>query len=254
MARIARPRARRPGGASPRPAIWASYDMRPTSRKPGRLAIAAASARAWSGACTGERRTPTCTRPPASRQEASRSRQSRISDCLRCTASMRSSCSALSTIRVTPARSSIVVGQVDAGRPGPRSDRRRRASSVTPPRTSQIASARVYASTPCQPGRREHPGEQLAAAHRLAGDPQRLAGGAGDQRVGVGVEGGEVDDRERRVEVRGRPVEAFPLGVFDWFTGHNCTRSGCGCNAKHPRVLGARLSGASSPRRPAGCG
>ena len=36
-----------------------------------------ASAAASSGACTGDRRTPTCTRPPAARREASRSRQTR---------------------------------------------------------------------------------------------------------------------------------------------------------------------------------
>ena len=55
-------------------------------------------------------------------------------------------------------------------------------------------------AVPAGPG--QHPFEQRAAAHRLAGDPDRLAAGAGGQRGGVGVEGGQVDDRERRLEVR----------------------------------------------------
>ena len=44
-------------------------------------------------------------------------------------------------------------------------------------RRSQIASGSVYAITPCQPGRASTSREHLAAAHRLAGDPDRLAGG-----------------------------------------------------------------------------
>jgi hypothetical protein len=54
----------------------------------------------------------------------------------------------------------------------------------------------------------EHPGEEFAAADGLAGDPDRLAGGAADQVVGVGVEGFEIDDRERGVQVGGGAVVA----------------------------------------------
>ena len=68
-------------------------------------------------------------------------------------------------------------------------------------------------AVPAGPG--QHPFEQGAAAHRLAGDPERFAAGAGRQRGGVGVEGGQVDHGERRLEVRGGAVEAsLQIGAF----------------------------------------
>ena len=90
-------------------------------------------------------------------------------------------------------------------------------------------------------GSAEHPAEQLAAADRLAGHPDRLAAGAGGQRGGVGVEGGEVDHRERRVEVGGRPVEALAQSVAcRWPRVHaNCPDG----NAKHPHVVRAAVGG-----------
>ncbi len=56
---------------------------------------------------------------------------------------------------------------------------------------------------PLKAGPREHPLLQRAAAHRLAGQPDRLGRGAAFHVGGVGPEGVEVDDRERRIE-RGR--------------------------------------------------
>ena len=44
--------------ASPWPAIWASYIMRPTRRNPGLAAIARARLATSPGSCTGDRRTP----------------------------------------------------------------------------------------------------------------------------------------------------------------------------------------------------
>ena len=73
-----------------------------------------------SAQCTGERRTPTCSRPPSGRQEASRSRQTRSSGRAgraAPTASIRSSWSALSTIRVTAAASAASAGQLGQRRP-----------------------------------------------------------------------------------------------------------------------------------------
>ena len=52
----------------------------------------------------------------------------------------------------------------------------------------------------------EHPLQQRAAAHRLAGHPDRLAGRAADDVIRVGVERLQIDDRHRRVEMSGRPV------------------------------------------------
>ena len=63
------------------------------------------------------------------------------------------------------------------------------------------------------PGAGQRPRSSSARhAHRLAGDPDRLAAGPVGQRGGVGVEGGEVDHGVRRVEVGGRPVEALLQG------------------------------------------
>ena len=67
ISRIARERSGRPAIASPTPAIWPSYAISPTSRKPGRRTTVRASAASWPGARSGERRAPTRTRPPTSR-------------------------------------------------------------------------------------------------------------------------------------------------------------------------------------------
>jgi hypothetical protein len=60
----------------------------------------------------------------------------------------------------------------------------------------------------------EDPAQHLPAAHRFAGHADRLAGRPADQVGGVAVERVEVDDRERRVEGGGGPVEprALPPG------------------------------------------
>jgi hypothetical protein len=51
------------------------------------------------------------------------------------------------------------------------------------------------------------PVQRPAAAQRLRGDPDRGAARASGEVGGVGLEGGEVEDREGRVEVRGGGVE-----------------------------------------------
>lgn len=53
---------------------------------------------------------------------------------------------------------------------------------------------------------RERPLQQRTAAHGLADHPDRLARGPAQQVVGVGVEGVQVDDRERRIQVLRREV------------------------------------------------
>jgi hypothetical protein len=60
-------------------------------------------------------------------------------------------------------------------------------------------------AAPAGPG--EHPAQRGAAAHRLARDPQRLAGGVGGHRVGIGVERGDVDDRDRTGQRCRREIE-----------------------------------------------
>ena len=87
---------------------------------------------------------------------------------------------------------------------------------MTPALTSQIASGRVYAITPLPAGPGEDPLEQGAAPYRLAGDPDRLAAGPVAERGGVGVEGGQVDHGEGRLEVSGGAVQAVAqCGAFD---------------------------------------
>ena len=58
------------------------------------------------------------------------------------------------------------------------------------------------------------PLEHLAAAHRLRGDPDRLARGALEHRVGVAAERVEVGERERRLDPgEDRLVAVVELGV-----------------------------------------
>ncbi len=54
--------------------------------------------------------------------------------------------------------------------------------------------------------------QQGPAANRLAGDPHGLPSGTADQVVRVGVEGVQVHDRERGVEMGGGPVVTGPVG------------------------------------------
>ncbi len=70
-------------------------------------------------------------------------------------------------------------------------------------------------------GEAHHPGEALhgqyplqqgAAAHRLAGHPDRLAPGPAHQVGRVGVEGRQVDDGHRAVQVGGGPVVPGAVG------------------------------------------
>ncbi len=56
------------------------------------------------------------------------------------------------------------------------------------------------------------PFEQRTAAYGLAGDPDRFAPGPADQVVGVGVEGVQIHDRDRGVELGGGPVVTGPVG------------------------------------------
>ena len=51
--------------------------------------------------------------------------------------------------------------------------------------------------------------EEGAAADGLAGNAEGLSGGPADERGGVRIERSKIDDRERRVEVRGGLVQAF---------------------------------------------
>jgi hypothetical protein len=53
--------------------------------------------------------------------------------------------------------------------------------------------------------------QHAAAAHRLAGDADRLARGPPDEVVGVGVQCVEIQHGEGRVDRRGRPVQTGPL-------------------------------------------
>jgi hypothetical protein len=67
------------------------------------------------------------------------------------------------------------------------------------------------------PGPGQHPPQQETAADGLAGDPDGAAAGAADEIGGVVVEGGQVDDGQRRVEALRRVVVAGPgrrLGHF----------------------------------------
>jgi hypothetical protein len=58
--------------------------------------------------------------------------------------------------------------------------------------------------------RAERAVDQGAAPDRLRRQPYRGAGGAAQQVGRVGVERVQIDDRERRIQVRRRPVEAIP--------------------------------------------
>src|SRR5262249_45758571 len=53
----------------------------------------------------------------------------------------------------------------------------------------------------------QHLLDEVAAAYRLAGKPDRLAAGPAGHGGRVGAEGRHIDDRERRVEVRRRNLE-----------------------------------------------
>jgi hypothetical protein len=69
------------------------------------------------------------------------------------------------------------------------------------------------------------PGE-LPAAHRLRRQPHRLARPASQQVRRVGVEGVEIHDRERRVEVGGGGVQALLQGLARYPPNHSL-----GCRA-----------------------
>ena len=146
---------RRPAASSRR----RSAPRRPS--RPGRnprgstvRASSAASSTEW----TGDRRTPTCSRPPASRSDASTSRQIRAAG--RCpggtTASTRSSWSVESTIRVTAAAA-------DSSTPAAAAPR-------GPPRDAgeDVPAHRVGAAAEPQRFREvgEHPGEARPGEHR----------------------------------------------------------------------------------------
>ena len=59
---------------------------------------------------------------------------------------------------------------------------------------------------------RQHAFQQGPAAQGLAGHPDRLSPRPADQIVRVGVEGVQVDDRERGVQMGGGPVVTGPVG------------------------------------------
>ncbi len=66
---------------------------------------------------------------------------------------------------------------------------------------------------PGETGPGQDPFEERAAADGLAGDADRLAAGPADEIVGVGVERGEIDDGQGRVEMRGGPVVPGPVST-----------------------------------------
>ena len=74
--------------------------------------------------------------------------------------------------------------------------------------------------TPANPGERQHALEHVPDAHGLAGDADRRPGGPADEVGGVGVEGVEVDDGERRGQATRRLVETLAEGA------RSCTGSG----------------------------
>ena len=91
------------------------------------------------------------------------------------------------------------------------------------------------------PARAEHVGEQRPAAHRLARHPDRLAARAAHEVGRVRVERVEVDERERRVEVRRRvrSRSSRPLGGDD--TGDASGR-GRAAAAESLWILGLRVA------------
>ena len=98
-------------------------------------------------------------------------------------------------------------------RAGRRSGRRRRRRRGRAP-ASHSASGSVKARMPCRPA---PSARSISArhAHGLRRQPDRLAARAAQQVGGVGVEGVEVDDRERRVQAGGRGVEPLAFGLWE---------------------------------------
>ena len=140
-----------PGGASPRPAICASYDISPTSRKPGPAGDGGGERAGRRGAV--HRRAadadvhPAAQRPPGGVQvEADPQRRAGARGGT--TASIRSSCAGVVDHQGDRRRPAPGRRPARPGPPGRRSGTRPATSSLTPARTSQIASGRVKAITP----------------------------------------------------------------------------------------------------------
>ena len=243
------PAQRRPGGCVPH-----AGDLRLVGHQPDqpearpRRRPAGARAAASAAECTGERRTPTCTRPPAA--AARRRGRGRPAAPAAApggtTASIRSSWSVESTIRVTARGRGLVGGQPAQRRPVGRrvadddvvADRVLAAGRATAPRAA------------CRPAPRRSPGGRAPAAgrpaaHRLAGDPDRLArppGGPGRRRWRRARRG-----RRRRTAGRG-PRSRGPAGPRRSASVGEALISGAACRAGRGRVNRITVVDLRTPR------